>query len=174
MAEAPRIAAIVLGLLLVACSNNPATGPAETKWDRQACERCRMVLSDRHYAAQVRVFPKGKRSKVFYFDDFGCASLWLQDQPWNEDPRTQIWVKDHRNGEWLDARGAHYVKDRITPMEYGLGAQKEQAPGSIDFENAGQHVAAVEQRLDARGEELLEWLKQQAAQRRAAQDSHEH
>lgn len=153
---------------LAACSGDPGTGPVEVKWDRDACERCRMVLSDRHYAAQVRVFPEGKRSKVFHFDDIGCATLWLEEQPWNNDPRTEIWVTDYRSGEWIDARTATYVKEKITPMEYGLGAQSEPVPGGLDFEQMKRHVMHVEERFTNRGVQLLDRLKEQAARREAA------
>jgi hypothetical protein len=127
-----------------------------------------MVLSDRHYAAQVRVFPEGSRSRVLYFDDIGCASLWLVDKPWEQDPGTEIWVKDHGTGEWIDARRASYVQNKITPMEYGLGAQKDPVPGSMDFATARQHIARVEHRHNTRGEQLSDWLKQQAAERKTA------
>jgi len=159
----------LLLLLLGACSGDPGSGPKEVKWDRDACERCRMVLSDRHYSAQVRVFPEGKRSKVFFFDDIGCATLWLEDKPWKDDPRTGIWVTDHRNGDWIDARTATYVKEKITPMEYGLGAQTEPAPGGLDFEQAKRHIVEVEERFTIRGVQLLDRLKEQAERRAAAQ-----
>ncbi len=163
----PRL--LVLLLVLSGCSGDPGTGPADVKWDRDACERCRMVLSDRHYAAQVRVFPEGKRSKVFFFDDIGCASLWLAGTPWEQDPKTEIWVTDYRTGEWIDARTATYVKERITPMEYGLGAQAEPVPGGIDFNAARVHVVEVEERFTQRGVQLLERFKEQAEKRAAAQ-----
>ncbi len=170
MLEAPwMIAGLLLLLLLGACSGDPGTGPKDVKWDRDACERCRMVLSDRHYSAQVRVFPEGKRAKVFFFDDIGCATLWLEDKPWNEDPRTEIWVTDHRSGDWIEARTATYVKEKITPMEYGLGAQPESPPGGLDFEQARRHVVEVEERFTARGVQLLDRLKEQAERRTAAQ-----
>ena len=161
------VASALLGLS--GCSGDPGTGPAEIKWDRDACERCRMVLSDRHYSAQVRVFPEGKRSKVFDFDDIGCATLWLEEQPWKDDPRTEIWVTDHRTGQWIDARSATYVKEKITPMEYGLGAQSEPAPDGLDFEQAKRHIVHVEERFTIRGAQLLDRLKEQAAKREAAQ-----
>jgi hypothetical protein len=161
------VAVVLLGL--TACSGDPGTGPAEVKWDRDACERCRMVLSDRHYSAQVRVFPEGKRAKVYFFDDIGCAVLWLEGEAWNDDPRTEIWVTDHRSGEWIDARTATYVLDRITPMEYGLGAQSDPVPGGIDFGKAKQHIVQVEERFSEQGVQLLERLKEQARRREEAQ-----
>jgi copper chaperone NosL len=155
-------------VLLSACSADSGTGPAEVKWDRNACERCRMVLSDRHFAAQVRYLPAGKeRSKVLQFDDFGCAALWLQDKPWRDDPQTQMWVADHRNGDWINARTASYVTRKMTPMEYGLGAQSDPAPGALDFAQAQAHVLEVEKRFTIHGVELLDRLKQQSVKREA-------
>ena len=151
--------------LLSACSGDPGTGPTDVKWDRDACERCRMVLSDRHYAAQVRFFPPRKRSKVFDFDDIGCAMLWLEDQPWKDDPKTEIWVKDYRSGDWLDARTATYLKNRITPMEYGLGAQQPSATEGMDYGQAKAYVREVEKRFNVHGVQLLDRLRQQAAER---------
>ncbi len=52
--------AVGLVLLLAACSGDPGTGPKDVRWDRDACERCRMVLSDRNFSAQIRYFPRGK------------------------------------------------------------------------------------------------------------------
>ncbi|HIP53731.1 MAG TPA: hypothetical protein EYH03_06960, partial [Chromatiales bacterium] len=155
-------------LFLGACSADPGTGPVDVHWDRDICERCRMVLSDRHYAAEVRVFPEGKRSKVYYFDDIGCAVIWLQDKPWKDDPKTQIWVTDHRTGNWIDARTATYVTGKVTPMEYGLGAQSDPAPDGLTFEQAKQHIFEVEERFNAHGVQLLERLKEQAKKRASA------
>lgn len=152
-------------LLLGACTGKPETGPKQIKWDRDACERCRMVLSDRKHSAQVRWVPPGKRSRVLYFDDIGCATLWLEDKPWKHDPTTEIWVTDHRNGSWIDARQATYVKGQITPMEYGLSAQSAPAPDGLNFEQAKRHVKQVEQRFDIHGVHLMERLKEQAQKR---------
>jgi hypothetical protein len=153
-------------LILLGCSNDPGTGAAEVKWDRVTCERCRMVLSDRHYSAQVRYLPEGKkRTKVVMFDDIGCATLWLEDKPWKDNPGTEIWVTDYRNGQWIEARSAYYVKGRLTPMEYELGAQPEPAPGALDFEAAKAHIVEVEKRFSQHGVHLLDRLREQAARR---------
>ncbi len=139
----------LLALLAIACSRAPESGPVAIHWDRDVCARCKMVISDRHYAAEIRYTPPGKSSRVALFDDIGCAVQWLKDKPWRNDPKTEIWVADHRSGEWLDARKARYVRVPNTPMEYGLGAQRENTPGSLDFEQAKAHVAEVEKRFSS-------------------------
>lgn len=134
---------------LAGCSGDPGTGPVEVKWDRDVCERCRMVLSDRLYSAQVRGGSEGQKTKVYRFDDVGCAVLWLEQQAWRNDPRTEVWVNDYRTGVWIDARSAYYVKDRITPMAYGLGAQADPAPGALSYAQAIEHIHVVEQRFNS-------------------------
>ena len=128
-----------VALFLAACSREPETGPVELKWDRDTCKRCSMAISDRNYAVQVRGGPK---SKVFKFDDLGCAVHWLKDQPWGNDPTTEIWVADFRNGKWLDARVARYVVGKTTPMGYGYGASSEALPGSIGFDEVSKQLLA--------------------------------
>jgi len=166
----------VITLLLTACGGEPDSGPAEVKWDRDTCERCRMVVSDRVHAAQVRFFPENrKRSRLMHFDDIGCAVIWLEDKPWMDDPRTEIWVTDRHTGEWLDARTATYVKGERTPMEYGLGAQAGPVSGGLDFEQAREHIYEVEKRFNIHGVNLLSRLREREEAREAAkQDLHNH
>ena len=165
-------------LLLSACGGAPDTGPAEVKWDRTTCERCRMVVSDRKHAAQVRYLPENKkRSRVMHFDDIGCAVIWLEDKPWKDDPKTEIWVTDRHTGEWLDARSATYIKGDLTPMEYGLGAQAESASDGLDFEQASAHIFDVEKRFNIHGVNLLSRLQERQQARESGeqeQDVHKH
>jgi len=122
--------------LLIGCSNND-TGTVEIKWDRDSCERCKMAVSSRHFAAQVRGGPK---NKAYVFDDLGCALHWLNKQTWNKTPK--IWVTDYRNGQWLDARTAYYVPGQMTPMDFDFGAVAEQVEGSVDFATAKAQMLA--------------------------------
>ncbi|MFK5984125.1 MAG: nitrous oxide reductase accessory protein NosL [Pseudomonadota bacterium] len=140
-------------VLLSGCGDKQA-GPVDVKWDRDACDRCQMMLSDRKFSAQVRVFPKNKRSKVFRFDDVGCASLWLaakQQQTWQADEKTEIWVTDVNSGKWINAKTAWYIKEQITPMNYGLGAVATEQKGAINFIQARQHIDEVEKKLNIHG-----------------------
>ena len=143
---------VVLAASLPGCTDDPGTGPVDVKWDRTTCERCRMVLSDHKHAAQVRMPSQDGRSKVFAFDDFGCAIVWLEDKPWRDDPRTEIWVDDWRTGAWIDARRASYVLGQVTPMEYGLGAQSDSHPEGLSFSRARERVLELEARNKLHGE----------------------
>ena len=154
-----------LVLLISACSGEPETGPAEVKWDRDNCERCRMVLSDPHFAAEVRYFAQGKRSKVAKFDDIGCAVLWLEEQPWKDSVKSEVWVADHRTKQWIDARSATYVPRNTTPMEYGLGAQSDATADGMSFKQAKMHIAEVETKFNVHGLQLERRLKEQAIER---------
>jgi nitrous oxide reductase accessory protein NosL len=129
-------------LFLIACSRGPETGPVEVKWDRDTCTRCSMAISDRNYAVEVRGGPK---NQVFKFDDIGCAVHWLKDQPWGKDAAAEIWVTDFHSGKWLDARAAHFVAGKTTPMAYGYGASAEVLPGSIGFEEVRKQLLAKDQ-----------------------------
>lgn len=145
--------ALALAVLLPACGG-PDTGPAEVHWDRDTCERCMMVLSDRNHSAQVRGGPAGERARIYKFDDIGCAVLWLDKQPWGEDPATEVWVTDHRDGRWIDARQAYYVTGQETPMDYGLGAQDEPVDGALDYAEAQAHIREVEERFSDQGVDI--------------------
>jgi copper chaperone NosL len=159
-------------LVLSACSGGPETGPVEVRWDQNNCERCRMMLSDPHFAAQIRYFPEAKRSRVVKFDDIGCATLWLKDQQWKDDPKTEIWVAEHSSGEWIDARQATYIHKNNSPMGYDLGAQAEAEPEGLSFAEARQHIEQVENEFNVHGNvhgmQHQQDLKQQGLTRESA------
>ncbi|MCW8891355.1 MAG: hypothetical protein OQL20_11915 [Sedimenticola sp.] len=162
--------------LLSGCGGPPETGPGEVKWDRSACERCRMVLSDRVHAAQVRLFPaEKKRSKLLQFDDIGCAVIWLEGEgkQWKDDPKTEIWVTDREGRGWLDARKATYLRGDVTPMEYGLGAQADPVDGGLDFAQAMAHIFDIEKRFNLHGDDLLKRLEERE-QKSAPEVEHTH
>lgn len=133
-----------LAALLSACGRaSMPEGMVEVKWDRDTCVRCSMALSDRRFAAQVRGGPKDAN---FKFDDIGCVAFWLKAQPWGREAATRVWVADvgSRGNEvqWLDAKKAHYVGGKISPMGYNFGALTAPQAGSIDYESMREHVLA--------------------------------
>jgi len=142
---------LLIAFLLAGCSGEDATGPGEVRWDRESCARCAMAVSDRHFSAQVRGAAAGQKTRLYKFDDIGCAVVWLDQQDWKDDARTGIWVTDHLSGEWIDARLASYVTGKVTPMDYGLGAQREASPGSMDFTRARKHIYTKDERKHRHG-----------------------
>jgi nitrous oxide reductase accessory protein NosL len=131
--------------LLAACGHGdlPA-GMVAVKWDRDTCTRCGMVLSDRRFAAQVR---GGPQDASFKFDDIGCATFWLEAQPWGRQAATRIWVADVGNRgdtvRWLEAKAAQYVGGKASPMGYNFGAVAMAEAGAVDFETMRQHVLSM-------------------------------
>lgn len=162
----------ILLILTTGCSSDNDE-PREVKWNRDACERCGMVLSDRHNSAQIRYQQQdGKYHKVVLFDDFGCAVLWLEEQPWKDDSKTEFWITDHRNGEWINAHQATYLPGQLTPMQYGLGAQLDWREGGLSYDQAVEFVHGIEQRFNSRSAQLLDRYREQAAQREAHRQEH--
>jgi nitrous oxide reductase accessory protein NosL len=132
-AERHIINAVALGFLfslIIACKGgNEEQLPVDFVWDRVACEECKMALSDRHYTAQV-IDPTGR---AYFFDDIGCAILWLRRQPWKDKART--WVNDVKTTEWIEAKKANWIYgDPQTPMGYGVAATLSPVENALDYE----------------------------------------
>lgn len=122
-------------------------GMAEIVWDRDTCARCKMVISDRRFAVQLR---GGPDNAVFKFDDIGCLVFWLRDQadkyPWLADAATRYWVADFGSKSrdemlWLDPRKAQFIT-KSSPMGYNFAAVPLPLPGSLDFTDMRQHTLA--------------------------------
>jgi len=94
----------------------------EVHWDRDMCERCKMVTSDRHHSVQV-INPK--TGKSYMFDDIGCTLLWFKDENIAWQDKAKIWITDVETEDWIDARSAFYDMHNITPMAYGFAAHKK-------------------------------------------------
>ena len=119
-----------LVLFMMSCSDESKTGPEKVTFDRDACERCRMLISDRFHVAQVR---GGEKQQAYKFDDVGGAVLWLEEQPWKNNAKTEVWVANHQTGEWLNAKNAWFVREKHTPMNYGFSAEAEKRETAIDY-----------------------------------------
>jgi copper chaperone NosL len=118
-----------LGLLLLAgCERTPADGPKKVRWDRDFCESCRMLLSDRHYAAQIL----DSNGKYHLFDDPGEMLLAFATK-YNKDSAAKLYVTDSQSGKWLSAREARYTSGHLTPMGFGFGANEKAGTDSKNF-----------------------------------------
>ena len=123
------------------CEKKDWRQPEKVHWDRDMCERCKMAVSERKYAAEV-IDPK--THKHYKFDDIGCAILWFKEEKLDWFDQAIIWVKDGKSGQWIDARKAYYSTDKITPMGYGFTAYANKADAGngevIGFEEVVRRV----------------------------------
>ncbi|MDR1350396.1 MAG: nitrous oxide reductase accessory protein NosL [Zoogloeaceae bacterium] len=136
-----------LAALLAACrpNNSWPPGMVEIHWDRDACARCGMVISDRRFAAQINA----DGGQVFKFDDIGCLLVWLRDQaaahPWTSAEATRFWVAAQDNSAehpvWLDPRAAHYLA-QTSPMGYNFVAIAQPQTDSLAFALMRERVLA--------------------------------
>ena len=136
---------LIMTIFVSGCDNKVDLSPKKIHWDRDMCERCKMVLSDRKFSAQVINPDNGKN---YVFDDIGCVILWFKENSiaWKE--HAVIWVNDAKTGEWIDARKAFYDVANITPMAYGFGAhikreEIKEGQEMIDFEEVSRRVIKI-------------------------------
>lgn len=106
------------------CQEKSASGPAKINWDRDMCDRCVMVISDRKNTVQLR---DPSTNKLYKFDDIGCMAIWFIDEDIKFKDKAAIWITDVESGEWIDARAAFYTSGNITPMGFGFSAYKNKS-----------------------------------------------
>ncbi|WP_300449691.1 protein NosL [Accumulibacter sp.] len=128
-----------VGLSLTGCGGEPASGPVAIKWDRDTDARCGMVISDQRFAAQIR----DPEHKIWKFDDIGCAVFWLAQRTFDEQTAgTEFWVADYRASGWLDARQAHYLPGKKSPMGYHFAALAVPEAGTLSYPEMKQRLLA--------------------------------
>lgn len=127
--------------LLTGCEKETNNGLAKIHWDRDTCERCVMVISEKGYAVQIENPVNKQKHK---FDDMGCAVIWFKQNNYTWFDSAIIWVKDENSKTWINARTALWTTQNITPMNYGLAAYtKETFPlnkKSLNFYEAVETV----------------------------------
>ncbi len=132
-------------LLFSACEKKDPNAPDKVHWDRDMCDRCRMVISEKNHAAQA-INPH--TGHVHKFDDIGCVPLWFKEENIEWKDQAKIWIADIKTSKWLNARTANYDTMNVTPMAYGFGAHEKKEsiqPGLeiIDFEELSKRVLKV-------------------------------
>ena len=108
-------------IMLLGCQEKVEQGASKIHWDRDMCDRCVMVISDRKNTVQLKDPTTGK---VYKFDDIGCMAIWFRDEQIAFKDTAAIWVTDVETGEWIDARAAFYTTGNLTPMAFGFSAYK--------------------------------------------------
>ena len=125
----PTLLALVI-TVTAGCSQEPNLSAVDPKWDRDVCERCKMLLSDKNFSSEVINPTDGKH---YFFDDLGCALNWLaEDKNKSWALKAIVFANDAKTGEWLDISKNHLALGYITPMSYGIAVFKSKDQISSD------------------------------------------
>ncbi len=139
--SARGLAGLLLGMaLLSGCA--PAEGPEPVALDRVACARCRMLVGELRFAAQLRL----ASGEVLHFDDPGCLLLH------RDGSEREAWLHHSSEERWLGLAEAAFREVRPTPMGYGLGAVAAGSAGALTPEQALDRVRALETARVASGQ----------------------
>ncbi|GAB1462119.1 nitrous oxide reductase accessory protein NosL [Pedobacter sp.] len=107
-------------LFFISCGNE---GPEPINYNRDACEFCKMTISESRFAAQL-ITVKGR---VYKFDDLQC--LLQYDQTNKEVPVKNYYIANFSaNKALIDAKSAYFVKSETlrSPMGGNVAAFAEQ------------------------------------------------
>lgn len=132
------VAAIVLVVLLL--GRDSSTGPEPIAYGRDACARCRMIISQPGYAAELR-HASGNITK---YDDIGCL---LEAMLAGHAEMPGAWVEDHQTAELVPLLTATLVRvrDGSTPMAHDVVAfASEDAARRFTATHGGTVVALEE------------------------------
>lgn len=129
-----------------ACQDSSVeNGMKEVHWDRDVCERCKMIISERKFAVQI-LNPSTRQS--YMFDDLGCAVIWFKEENLDWFDSAKIWINDSVSGKWLNAREAIYIANTLTPMGYGLSAYSKKTiienSNNLNFEQAIEKILEID------------------------------
>ena len=109
-------ASLSAGLLAAACAPR---GPAPIAYDADACDYCRMTISDRRFGAEI-VTNKGR---TLTFDSIECLADYVAANEARGIVRS-VWVSDYAHpGTLVPAEGARFLRARGpagSPMGKGL------------------------------------------------------
>jgi hypothetical protein len=114
-AAALVVVVAVVAVALAVVLQEPAEGPREVAWDREACAHCRMLVSEPAFAVQAR---RGDGTAVA-FDDPGCYFAWREEE--RAEPG-EVWFRHLREERWVAEADVAFVEVSPTPMGFGLGA----------------------------------------------------
>lgn len=151
MPEASRVRAlaalagalVLAGLVLaVVRAQAPPSGPEPVAWNHTSCSRCRMLVGDPGFAAQLHTAD----GVVHHFDDPGCLLLFESEL---RAPARAVWLHHRDEERWLTREQAGFAAAEPTPMGYGLAAVDVGEPGALEWEAALEHARLRDARRSA-------------------------
>lgn len=124
--------ALAIGLLVMRAQTAPRS-VRPIVWDKQACEHCKMAISEPAFAAQLQT----EDGRVLDFDDPGCLFLYEAEHH----PQVRVRYFHAQEGDdWLSGDEVAFASGARSPMGYDLGAVRRGTPGALSYEEAVQKV----------------------------------
>ncbi|ADD67727.1 hypothetical protein Dacet_0949 [Denitrovibrio acetiphilus DSM 12809] len=145
--QTTTVAATAMSLGIIGCGNSEPK-PCKINYDRDACKRCLMLLSDPRFCAQVAHKTNGTHE---VFEDMGCAVIWLDETKGWDDYVMFVPNINNPEKEWIKADDAVFADGYLTPMSYGIAAHKEKS--TVDPENnilTKEEAFAVIRKIDSK------------------------
>lgn len=126
--------AFVIGLTATGCGSQN-DGPPRIRYGEETCDRCRMIISEKRFAAAYRT----ESGELRKFDDLGCAALHQKER---EETAAQFWGYDYEESGWLDSKQAFLVhsSELVTPMGYGIAILPTEAQASALAEKVNGQI----------------------------------
>lgn len=131
--------AFALSLILVGCGQRD-DGIPRIRYGEETCDRCRMIISEKRFAAAYRTTSGALRK----FDDLGCAVLYSEGQ---SEEVSQFWGYDYEEAGWLNAGQAFLVHspELVTPMGYGIAVFSSAEKAAVLAEQVNGQLVQFDQ-----------------------------
>ena len=106
---------------------NTTHSPVSIKAKEYQCSECNMNIESLSYAAQAIA----ENGNTYFFDDIGCAVLWLKKNGTDIDT---IFTQTQDTHQWIDTKKAWYTRTASSPMGYGFAAYEKFQEGFIPYD----------------------------------------
>lgn len=140
-----KLALLIILVLTISCSDQSDKGPVIIYYGEDICERCKMIISEKDFAAQYKMI----NGKAVKFDDLGCMIQYIHKN--EKAPVPETYVVDYSSKQWIEGQRAYYVwtQNIHTPMGYGLLTFKER-PNTEDqfFKGNSMYLGGQEEAYD--------------------------
>ena len=114
------------------------TGPQPIAWGHATCARCGMTIQGPDFAAQLQT----RGGDVLDFDDPGCLLLYVLEK--HPDVHA-IWFHHQYLDQWIPSDDVTFYPASPTPMNYGLGALRQEEGAGLSFDAATEQARVREQ-----------------------------
>lgn len=123
-------------VILTSCNKQPEP----ITYGEDECEFCKMMVMDKCYGAEL-VTDKGK---VYKFDSVECLVGYIDNQKFNEEDYSSVWVGNYANpGNLIDASKAIYLKNDELRSPMGLNVLAAETQDQFNFifnKNGGKRL----------------------------------